>query len=1226
MKASNYLPTCSGLAGTLRWLALLLWAAAPAGAAITQSISYQGFLLSKVTNLPVETPQDIQFYIYDSASGGSSYFFEERCNVPVNKGRYDVEIGSASGGIPGAVFTAHQNLWLEIRVDPDGDCSGTYEAMTPRVRLQASPFAFNSIYASTASAATAFFQADTIGALPVTSNGAITISTNLFVQGGISVGSISPGQKLAVAGIVESSFGGFKFPDGSIQTEAAANTQWDVSGPHVYSINPGNVGIGENLLNPLARLHVSTAAGDAGDILLLSTGTSAMFRVNGLGQVYGHHYYGDGSTMTGVVAEGGDTMTGQLTLAGSSLTVTSVDGITAAKLRILNTSLDISGDGNPAYGGVLISTHLRLNPGAVYYGDGSGLSNVVTLDHTKVSTSGATMTGPLTLGYNISAFAGSSLTVTGDSWLKGNIAMGNTPHLARLAVGGGIIATSSITAQNGLYTTSLNASLLSELASVRATTATFWGNAATGDPATSYTITSSSGIMVLNGKVVAPAFAGDGSQLTSVAGTDATKLLKAGDTMTGHLLVSPASMTVVAVSDTDPYAITVASALAVNKYGFSVSTMGNVSIQVSNPSSQLSVYKQILITNDNETVPVNLAIKSDAPGYIHWSDAFGNLGAMGYRQHVTTRDFVFRALGSDTESGTEVFRIRTDDGDNSGWSWKFGVGITPTEKFHVGANMLVSNGASPILAVSTTTEMVSVGAAAGEHKLHVAGGIMATSSITAQGGFYGDGSGISNISAAGLPHQIEVSSIAARSDSTYSAIVVTSDTFVMGKLAVGEVFPVVLSPTHLRGTVTIDQREADPGVTLNMFAHNGGPIGINWAEGAMSAKASLSSPANMRDLVLNVNTTNDEVFRIKGNSSGGGGAGWQFGIGTASPHRAFHVATDVLFSTTTPGVSPILMVSTANGYVGISTGVPQERFQAAGGLLVGGDRAGALLYVSTATGYTGVGTGNPRTMLEIGNGNILADGTYSGTPTAPPVTGAGSRLLWMPINASFRAGGVTGPDALDSQYAWDTIGQYSVAMGQDIRAYANWASALGGLSNWANGSFSVVGGGQGNITYGNYSVIGGGKDNIVYSSYSFAGGRNNWLDISAEGTFVWGYDTTGGQGRFNTDKITQNFAFLIDPVDDKHYKVGVRTGAPQTAMDVNGDAQFGSGVNKSTFTAEGFWQPRSLTTAELQGAAGQPTAVGQVVRNSSIFDLCVSTGTGIGEWALVGSKGAGDCF
>ncbi|MDP2865541.1 MAG: hypothetical protein Q8O90_04795, partial [Elusimicrobiota bacterium] len=178
----------------------LLYPFSPASATITQSINYQGFLLSKITNLPVETPQDIKFVIYDSASAGTARFTESRCNVKVSKGRYDVEIGTGvAGGLPASLFTDYNGLWLEIQVDGDGDCTPPYETMSPRIRLQASPYAFNSLYASTASAATPVFKANIIEALPQTTNGAITISTNLFVQGGISVGDITPGQKLSVA-------------------------------------------------------------------------------------------------------------------------------------------------------------------------------------------------------------------------------------------------------------------------------------------------------------------------------------------------------------------------------------------------------------------------------------------------------------------------------------------------------------------------------------------------------------------------------------------------------------------------------------------------------------------------------------------------------------------------------------------------------------------------------------------------------------------------------------------------------------------------------------------------------------------------------------------------------------------------------------------------------------------------------------------------------------------
>ena len=89
--------------------------------------------------------------------------------------------------------------------------------------------------------------------------------------------------------------------------------------------NDGNVGI--STAAPSYRLHVSSGAGETGDILVVSTGTSNIFRVNGQGEVHAGRYYGDGSGLSGVTGANallrtGDTMSGQLTIGGSSLTVT----------------------------------------------------------------------------------------------------------------------------------------------------------------------------------------------------------------------------------------------------------------------------------------------------------------------------------------------------------------------------------------------------------------------------------------------------------------------------------------------------------------------------------------------------------------------------------------------------------------------------------------------------------------------------------------------------------------------------------------------------------------------------------------------------------------------------------------------------------------------------------------------------------------------------------------
>ena len=1250
-------------------LALLACLSALAAAEITRTISYQGFLISKANGLPVETPQDITFAFYDVSSGGTPLFTETRCNVPVSKGRYDVEIGSASvatGGIPASVFTDNPKLWLEIQVDPDGNCSGTFEAMTPRIRLQATPYAFNSLYASTASAATPHFAADVIEALPQTTHGAVTISTNLFVQGGISVGNISPGQKLSVAGVVESqglwpdcsadpanATCGFRFPDGSIQFTATANTIWDVNGPNVFSRNTGNMGIGENNPNPLARLHVSTAAGDGGDILLVSTGTTKLFKVDGYGNVQAiGNYYGNGASLAGVVVSTGGTMTGPLTLAGSTLTVTAQAGILSPKFKFRD-NVEISSAAAGNKGGIIISTHVWLMPGAVLYGDGGGLSNVVTLDNTKVSKASDTMTGPLTLGYNPYTFSGSTLTVTGNAFsvgyttfsiLGGNTQLGasGTPsYLARLTVNGGVIVTSSVTAQGGVYATTLNTTQLADLQNVRASTGTFWGYSGPND-ASSYSVMTSSGILVQKGKVVVQGgggFVGDGSGLTNVSGTDSTKLLKGGDTMTGHLLVSPSSVTIFSSGLDHDLALAVTTSAAPSYYSFAVSTAGSVGVQMLNPSAPLSVYKKILVGNHGDYDPASVQLYSFGnPGYINWSDSTlapnDNQGALGFLTGLT-HDFVFRMLGSSPGSGgTEVFRIKTDAADvSAGNSWKFGIGINPTEKFHVGANVLVStDAASPILYISTTTGGVMVSTQAQRTALTVAGGITAVSSVTALGGFFGDGSGITNLSAGGLPAGIEVSSISGRADSPYGGVVLTSDTYVTGRLAVGEIFT-PLSPTHLRGAVTIDQREADGSTSLNFFLHNGGPAYINWSEGAMSGKASLGMPGNLRDLVLTMNTVGEEVFRIKGNSSIGGGAGWKFGIGTPSPLAAFHVAADVFIGTA--AVNPALTISTATAYVGISTGSAKEGLHVASSLLVGGTHSGAVLFVSTGTSRIGVGTDAPRALLEVGNGAILANGNNTSDRNNPitfAAAGAGSRLLWLPSASALRAGYVNGTE-------WDFVGLYSTAFGYRNSATGDYSISGGGFNNVVSGLYggifnghnntnmgrdSFVGGGENNYLTGQSSLIPGGAYNVVLSSYGFAGGYNNFLDTAAEGTFVWGNDNVNGTGyAFNTFKIATPYVFLIDPSNARQYRVGVRTDTPQAALDIKGDAIFGEGVNRSSFTAEGFWAPHWETLATLDTLT--PTAAGQIAGNSTSWNLCVSTGATRGAWATLGSSGATHC-
>lgn len=221
----------------------LLFAASfalPARAAITQTLSYDGYLTDAATGLPLSKGKDMDFRLFAQASGGASVWNEQRCGasgVPVSNGRYQVEIGSQTvGGIPASVVTDRSALWLEVAVDPNDDCAG-FEALSPRVRLEASAYAFNALIASTAA-----YAANT-GDMPVSADTDADGSGDVVLKTGA-------GERLRV-------------------------------------LSSGRVGLGTAV--PVARLHVSSAGAVAADeVLRVSSGTGAMqelLRVWGDGRV-----------------------------------------------------------------------------------------------------------------------------------------------------------------------------------------------------------------------------------------------------------------------------------------------------------------------------------------------------------------------------------------------------------------------------------------------------------------------------------------------------------------------------------------------------------------------------------------------------------------------------------------------------------------------------------------------------------------------------------------------------------------------------------------------------------------------------------------------------------------------------------------------------------------------------------------------------------------------------
>jgi hypothetical protein len=107
------------------------------------------------------------------------------------------------------------------------------------------------------------------------------------------------------------------------------------------------------------------------------------------------------------------------------------------------------------------------------------------------------------------------------------------------------------------------------------------------------------------------------------------------------------------------------------------------------------------------------------------------------------------------------------------------------------------------------------------------------------------------------------------------------------------------------------------------------------------------------------------------------------------------------------------------------------------------------------TAVTSIANSNADTAMEVNyNGSLLMPGNYN--PTAAndsiPATGAGTRLMWYPAKAAFRAGRVQNKE-------WDpgNVGKHSVAFGVDNRAKGFAATALGTEADATGGSSLAVG-------------------------------------------------------------------------------------------------------------------------------------------------------------------------
>jgi hypothetical protein len=241
----------------------------------TNGFTYQGRLTDG--GIPANGNYDLQFALFDAADGTNQIGQTMTVSsVPVSAGVFTLTLDFGANAFSGA------NRFLEISARPSG--AGAFTLLTPRQSITSTPYAVRSLNAATADTSTNAQQLAGVAAsqyvktndarlsdardpkagnsnyvqnstsqqaanFNISGNGTAggTLSGNtvnaatqynlggqkvlsLSSDNSLSLGSGNVGigivsnSKLAVAGTVESTAGGFKFPDLSVQTTAAAKT------------------------------------------------------------------------------------------------------------------------------------------------------------------------------------------------------------------------------------------------------------------------------------------------------------------------------------------------------------------------------------------------------------------------------------------------------------------------------------------------------------------------------------------------------------------------------------------------------------------------------------------------------------------------------------------------------------------------------------------------------------------------------------------------------------------------------------------------------------------------------------------------------------------------------------------------------------------------------------------------------------------------------------------
>ena len=388
-----------------------------------QSVDYKTFLVAAGIAPPVGSSGAMSFEPYTVPGVGqlAGYLFHFKTASAIGAGttRADVAVDGRVG-----IGTTTPNNELHI-------FSSTRD---PKIRTERFNGAIVDLVANTNGAAVGTANKQPFH-LKVNATNKVSIDTS----GNVGIGMESPSEKLTVVGKIESTSGGFKFPDGTTQITAASGSTVDghsldaADGDPVDAVfvnDDGNVGIGTT--NPLFKLDV--LKGQTGDVTRIGRNTTQYIRFHFDNQFLGNAIESSGADKLFDIIQSGATQDLRMHLKGTG-DFKIIDASRAALMTVT--------DGGEVYipnGNVGIGTN---DPGASLHVIGP--DNDTTTAVLKLSSPGQNMLldgneiDALDTALNLNLNSGNDVIITSGF---GNVGIGTESPSEKLTVKGKVESTS----------------------------------------------------------------------------------------------------------------------------------------------------------------------------------------------------------------------------------------------------------------------------------------------------------------------------------------------------------------------------------------------------------------------------------------------------------------------------------------------------------------------------------------------------------------------------------------------------------------------------------------------------------------------------------------------------------------------------------------------------------------------------------------------------------------